>query len=102
MPNADESEIKNLIGLPFKETFIKALHVSEETILERATGLYRAEYDEICLDAVELYPNVKEVLKFLYGRQITITVASSKGKDSLSLLLEKLGIIQYISLILGE
>ncbi|MGE4308642.1 HAD family hydrolase [Bacteroides sp.] len=38
----------------------------------------------------------------IYQRGITITVASSKGRDALLLLLNKLNISQYISYTLGE
>jgi len=100
--NVDESEIKDLIGLPLKDTFIKALHLSDENDLQNAIKLYRTIFNEFCLDSVVLFPNVKKTLETLLSNGITITVASSRGKDSLSFLLKRLQIIEYFTLIIGE
>jgi phosphoglycolate phosphatase len=98
---ADESEIKDLIGLPLKDSLIKALHISDENVLENAIKLYRTIFNEF-YDTIDLFSNVKSTLEILVSNGITITVASSRGKDSLSDLLNRLGIIEYITLILGE
>jgi len=100
--NVDELEIKDLIGLPLKDTFIKALHLSDENDLQNAIKLYRTIFNECCLDTVELYPNVKKVLETLFSNRVIITIASSRGNDSLSFLLKRLEIINYFTLILGE
>jgi phosphoglycolate phosphatase len=100
--DVDESEIKDLIGLPLKDTIIRVLHLSDEKDLQNAIKLYRTIFNEFCLDAVALYPNVKNTLETLFSNGVTITVASSRGKDSLLILLKKLGIIEYVTLILGE
>ncbi|MFW9622778.1 HAD hydrolase-like protein, partial [Bacteroides graminisolvens] len=54
------------------------------------------------LDTIQLFPQVASTLQNIYQRGITITVASSKGRDALLLLLNKLNISQYISYTLGE
>ena len=59
MERANESDIKKRIGLPLKDTFLKAAHITEENILERAVKLYREKYNSIALNTVELFPNVK-------------------------------------------
>ncbi|MDR0232676.1 MAG: HAD family hydrolase [Dysgonamonadaceae bacterium] len=102
LPNANESDIKNLIGLPLRDTFIQAYHISNENDLQNAIKLYRTIYNEFCLNTVELYPNVKSTLETLFSKNIILTVASSKGKDVLSVLLKRLEIIEYITLVLGE
>jgi len=100
--DADESVIENLIGLPLKETFINILPEFDEVILKKAIGLYREKYNEICLNTVQLYPNVKETLKLLYDNGTIIAIASSKGKEALSVLLRKMDIYRYIFMVLGE
>jgi len=102
LPNVDESEIKNLIGLPLKDTFIKALHIFDENDLREAIKLYRIIFNKFSIDTIELYPNVKTTLEILFSNSVIITVASSRGKESLTNLLEQLEIIEYITLILGE
>jgi phosphoglycolate phosphatase len=99
---ANESMIKNLIGLSLRETFTKAAHLTESKILDKAIELYREKYNQISFDTIKLFLDVKKVLKELYDNGITITVASGKGKDALSTLLDKLEISQYLTLILGE
>lgn len=102
LPEANEDDIKNVIGLPLKDTFTKAAHIQDIDIIEKAITVYREKYNSISLETVCLFPNVEYVLKELYQQGKTITVASSKGKSALLLLLEKLNISQYISLIFGE
>jgi len=102
LPQAKESDIINLIGLPLKDTLKNAMHISDEKLLDEATAIYRAKYNETGIDRVELFPNVKETLEILCNQGIIITIASNKGRNGLSLLLNKLGIAQYISLALGE
>lgn len=99
---ANELDIKKLIGLPLKDTFLHAAHITDEVLLERAIKLYREKYNSISLNTVELFPNVKKVLQELHNKQTIITVASSKGKNALNSLLKKLDIAQYITLVFGE
>jgi phosphoglycolate phosphatase len=102
LPEAKESEIIRLIGLPLKNTLIQAMHISNEKLLDEAIALYRAKYNEISIDTVELFPNVKDTLEIIYNQGITITIASNKGRNGLTSSLKKLGIIQYFSVVLGE
>jgi len=100
MPEPEEQEIIKLIGLPLKDTFIQALHLSDDKILDQAIAFYRDKYNDN-IDTVQLFPNVAKTLEFIYKQEVNITIASNKGKNGLMLLLNKLGIIQYFSLILG-
>lgn len=49
LPKANDNEIKNLIGLPLEETFIKAAQIKERGILEEAIRIYRENYNSISL-----------------------------------------------------
>jgi phosphoglycolate phosphatase len=102
LPKGNVSDIKEFIGLPLRDTFVRVAHLSEGDILDRAIQLYRAKYNEISFNTVQLFPNVARVLEVLYKQGLIISVASSKGKDALLFLLNKLGIKPYISLIFGE
>ncbi|QAA34358.1 HAD family hydrolase [Clostridium manihotivorum] len=101
MTLADEEEIKKRIGLPLKNTFqdIAGLDGKE---LDDAIREYRLRYDNISFETVELFPEVESTLKVLHGRGIKLGVASSKGRNSLSVLLEKLKIFSLFSFIGGE
>jgi phosphoglycolate phosphatase len=74
----------------------------EDKELENAMKEYRQRYDKISFETVKLFPKVEETLKALYGKGIKLGVASSKGRDSLRLLLEHLKIGSVISFIGGE
>ncbi|NIG54673.1 HAD family hydrolase [Chitinophaga sp. Cy-1792] len=100
--NIRDEDVQYLIGLPIRETFIKALGITDEVSLDKAIGIYRAHYNPISAGMVVLYPNVKNTLQSLFSKGISITVASSKGKEALQVLLEKLEISAYIALVFGE
>lgn len=102
LKEANEDAIINVIGLPLKDTFTQAAHMQEGELLDKAIMIYREKYNDISLKTVRLFPNVEKVLKQLHQQGITITVASSKGKKALLMLLEALNISQYISIIFGE
>lgn len=102
LPLANEIMVKELIGLPLKDTFEKAACIKEKQILEKAITVYRELYNTIGLSSIELFPNVKDTLEKLHRRNITMAVASSKGKGSLQSLLDSLDISQYITLTFGE
>ncbi len=98
---ADEKAIQEKIGLPIKDTFTAVSEIPDNQI-DYAIDLYRKKYQSICMESVTLFPNVMDTLKYLSQLGIVITVASSKGKDALLLLLDHLKVRQYISCIYGE
>lgn len=102
LSEAKEEQIKNLIGLPLRDTFVQAGHIQDPDLLEKAIRIYREKYPAISLHSVRLFPHVKDTLKDLHRQGLTIAVASSKGKDALSQLLQSLGIRQYITMTYGE
>lgn len=101
-PSVEEAKIKNLIGLTLKDTFSKLLQISDEDELQNAMKLYRTIFDESCVDAIKLYPNVKTTIETLFRKGKIITVASSRNKNSLHTLLKRLELFEYMTLILGE
>jgi len=98
---ADEKAIQERIGLPINDTFT-AISVIPNDKIDYAIDLYREKYNLICMECVTLFPNVVDTLQYLSKKGIVITVASSKGKTALNLLLEHLNIKQYISCVYGE
>lgn len=102
LPFANKKTIKELIGLPLKDTFEKAAHIEDQQIMEKAIITYRKLYSSISFNNIDLFPNVKNTLKILHKKGTIITVASSKGKDALQKLLDKLEISQFITLAFGE
>ena len=102
LPEADDDNVKSTIGLPITDMFVNAAHIHDNALLEEAIQTYRKKYNDISLKTVQLFPHVEETLRALHHKQITITIASSKGKDALLNLLATLNISNYISLVFGE
>ncbi len=102
LPAPDDSEIQKVIGLPLRDTFVRAAKIVDETLIAQAISLYRVLYNNISLNTVKLFPHVPETLKALHDDGFILSIASSKGKNSLTRLLELLNISHYITSILGE
>ncbi len=99
--NIDEKLIESLIGLPLKTTFEKAFLLNEK-LIQDATLVYRKHYYEIGIDTISLFDGVKDTLLDFSHKGINLTVASGKGKDSLSKILKKENIYHIFSFVGGE
>ena len=96
-----DEECAAMIGLPLKETFITLLPISKEQGLE-CERLYReifAASDPI--KSVQLFPKVLETIAGLHSKGITLTIASSRGHESLDAYVEEMHLAPYIHYVLG-
>ncbi|GAB5526980.1 MAG: HAD family hydrolase [Roseivirga sp.] len=97
----DEALAESLIGLPLKTTFEQVLSLDEKSI-EEATLLYRKHYNAIAIDTISLFPDVKDTLSDLHQKGAHLTIASSKGRESLVRILEKHKIRDLFTFVGGE
>lgn len=90
-----------MIGLPLKETFTTLIPMSEEMgkICERRYREIFAASDPI--KSVSLFPQVLETIAELHRRGITITIASSRGHESLDAYVREMHFTPYIHYVLG-
>ncbi len=102
LPMPTHDAIQALIGLPLRDTFVKAANIIDEAILKQAISTYRALYNDISQTTVTLFPHVAETLQTLHQAGVIITIASNKGKAALTRLLDRLGISSYIAYVCGE
>lgn len=96
-----DEECAAMIGLPLKETFTTLLPISKEQGLE-CERLYReifAASDPI--KSVHLFPKVLETIAALHSKGITLTIASSRGHESLDAYVEEMHLAPYIHYVLG-
>ena len=96
-----DEECAAMIGLPLKETFTTLLPISKEQGLE-CERLYReifAASDPI--KSVQLFPKVLETIAALHSKGITLTIASSRGHESLDAYVEEMHLAPYIHYVLG-
>ena len=96
-----DEECAAMIGLPLRETFTTLLPISKEQGQE-CEQLYReifAASDPI--KSVQLFPKVLETIAALHSKGITLTIASSRGHESLDAYVEEMHLAPYIHYVLG-
>lgn len=101
LPSRTDKECADMIGLRLIE-IPEVLFPECGDISEIYASTYRKLFHEFNTDgAVALYPNVMETLQELKRRGKTLTIASSRSHASLAEYIEKLGLSDMISCILG-
>lgn len=101
-PEIPDSAIIATIGVPLRDGIRQMNPGISADEVEVWFKVYRevfASFEHTVIP--ELFPGVKETLAALYHSGHTITVASSRETDSLTMFLHRMGIAQYISYILG-
>lgn len=94
-------QCSSMIGLPLKETFTKLIPMSDE-MGDRCAETYRRLFDKNNTpDATVLFPGVKETLQQLHKQGMMLTIATSRGSDTLITFLNDFGLRPYISLIMS-
>ena len=101
-PVADAESIIATIGLPLKESILALFPDLPHSELPAWIKVYREVFETLKHQIVpSLFPNVKETLHTLHGRGYLLSVASSRGTESLTGFLRDMGIEQYISYVVG-
>lgn len=102
LPVACEEECAATIGLPLRDCFLQLFPDLSDELADRCAATYRHIFDINKKQLVPaLFPHVRETLAELYARGYILTVASSRSSASLREFLSDMGVIDYISLILG-
>ena len=102
LPNRSEKECAATIGLPLAECFKTLFPDIQEELIPRCAETYRRFFNEnLKTIQPEAFPGVVETLSILYQKGFTLTIASSRSRNSLTELTRNMGISDYISYILG-
>ena len=95
LPARTDSQCAAMIGLRLAE-IPAALYPDHEIDGDLYAATYRRLFHIFNTDgAVELYPNVLETLKELKGRGLTLTIASSRSRSSLTAYIRNLNLLFY-------
>ena len=83
LPARSDEACASMIGLPLRQTFTDLIPMDDET-----ADLCDKTYRELFMQnnkpgIVKLFPHVRETIAELYAMGIIITVASSRGRDTL-------------------
>ena len=102
LPNRSEEECAATIGLPLAGCFRTLFPDMQEEIIPRCAETYRGFFNEnLKTIHPEAFPGVVETLAILHQKGFTLTIASSRSRNSLTELTQNMGIADYISYILG-
>lgn len=101
LPSRSDDECAAMIGLPLRETFTRLVPMSEDT-----GKLCEETYNELFKinnrpGIVKPFPGVIDTIKELYAQGFTLTIASSRGRDSLVEYVKEMGLSKYISFIVS-
>lgn len=101
LPARTDDECAAMIGLPLRQTFTDLIPMSEEM-----GALCDKTYSELFFQnnkpgAVSMFPHVKETIREMYAMGITVTIASSRRRDTLLEYLKVMGLENYISFIVS-
>lgn len=101
LPRQSDEACSAVIGLPLKEMFTTLIPMSSD-MAETCAETYRRLFDiNNVPGSVPAFPGVVDTLRELHGRGLELTIASSRGKDTLPELVKEIGIGSMISLILS-
>ena len=102
LPNRSEEECASTIGLPLAECFRMLFPDIQDELIPRCAETYRRFFNEnLKTIQPEAFPGVVETLSVLHQIGFTLTIASSRSRNSLTELTRNMGIVDYISYILG-
>jgi phosphoglycolate phosphatase len=102
LPNRSEEECAATIGLPLAGCFRTLFPDIQEELIPRCAETYRRFFNEnLKTIQPEAFPGVIETLSVLHQIGFTLTIASSRSRNSLTELTQNMGIANYISYILG-
>lgn len=93
-----EEEIKQLIGYPLRDMFVKMGLPKNE--IEECVKLYRSNYERVYLEKTFLLPTVKDSFKKLPSTYL-LGVVTSKSNFFSKKILENLGMLNYFFRIVG-
>ena len=97
----DSQSITSKIGLPLKQMFLE-LTGGDDIFAQKATDLYREVFEETATPVITLFEGVEFTLKTLKSNGYSLSIASSRGEDSLNKLVKHLRLEEYFDLVCGE
>lgn len=101
-PVADEALIVSIIGLPLQEGILAMYPQLPPEEMPMWVSTYCAVFDELKKQIIPgVFPRVKETLAALVEAGYRCSVASSRGRESLTDFLRGMGLAPYICYVLG-
>lgn len=96
-----EKELEQYIGPPLRSTFSDLLQTDRETVLTDAIGYYRERYFSVGFKENNLYDGIESLLKWSVSMSCNNFIATSKGRDIATKIINYFGIRGYFKSIFG-
>lgn len=101
-PITEEADIMATVGLVLEECILTMYPSLPREELPAWTAMYREVFNSLKGKMIpKLFPYVKETMETLWERGFILSVASSRGNESLKDFLRDMGIAPFISYVLG-
>jgi len=92
-------EIVEYMGPGVKYLIEKSLGEENESLLDKALGIFEEYFNKHSNDKTKLYPNVKEILEYLKDKENFIL--TNRRKKMAEITLRKFGILKYFKEVIG-
>ncbi len=102
LPLPDEKKLRSYIGLYLRDILAQATGVTDTALLDALCDQYRKNFGDIAQYKISLFPGVKATLEEFHEAGYRIGIATSRGHASLDILIDMLGIREYIDAALAE
>ena len=90
----DESAVRQTIGLPLFDSLKHLGNFSDEDA-RRGVEIYRRLFATLELGNMSVFPGVAETLKELSSRGVRMAICTSRGQNSLHMILSSFGLEEY-------
>lgn len=97
LPVPAAAAVRQTIGLPLTQSVALLAGNDAPAFVERATDTYRRLFETIGVRATGIFPHVADTLGRLHAEGLTLTIATSRGGDSVRALCRNLGIAPYLA-----
>ncbi|MDO5447372.1 MAG: HAD family hydrolase [Prevotellaceae bacterium] len=87
-----EAEIRNVIGLPLGQCFSTMFPDGTKELFDKCCDVYRELFYSYQETTIRLFPEVKETLRRLVDDGVKVSIATSRGSQSLGYLCQMLQI----------
>ncbi len=102
LPARSREECSKTIGLPLTDCFKALMPDVSDDMAQQYAGIYRRIFAENNTPgAVPVFPGVPEAIKRWHDKGSVVTIASSRGHESLEEFVSGMGLKPYVDYILG-
>lgn len=100
-PEKSLEDITGYIGLGIEHLIADAFETKNKKLIDEGLSLFNRYYSKHLFDNTVLYPQVKEVLRFLSSKKKTLAILSNRPRWSTVKILKHFGIYKYFKIIIG-